>query len=206
MLWLVISVIVIAIALVMEKVLQLPLAQITQDWIATPGLSAALAILLLLSLDLCFPVPSSLIMTLSGVVFGVVEGGVLSLLGSLAGNFAGFALARKYGIDLSQRVVGAEELRKMDHLFRHYGPLIIILSRPIPVMMETLSLVAGLSTMKRRTFLLASLLGTMPVCFGYAAVGAFSLQFGTMIPILLIGIGVPVGLWAALHAKLHQSI
>lgn len=203
-LWLIISVAVSAIALFVEKVLHLPLVQTAQYLITEPGPTAGLAIALLLSLDLLLPVPSSFVMMLSGAMFGVWGGGLVSLVGSLAGNFAGFELARRYGVGIASRLVGKAELDKMGHFFSSYGPLAIILSRPLPVIMETLSLVAGLSAMNRGTFLGSSLLGTIPVCMVYAYAGSYSIQIGNLVPVLLVGIGIPAVAWLVIQIALRR--
>jgi uncharacterized membrane protein YdjX (TVP38/TMEM64 family) len=194
-LWLMISGVVIVIALLSEQVPHFLLAPIVQSLITEPGMSAALLIVILLSLDMLLPVPSSLVMILSGVMFGVVGGGLLSLLGLLTGNMGGFELTRRYGIGLAQRLVGQEEFQKMDRVIARYGIVAILLSRPIPVMMETLSVVAGLSSISRGTFVLANLLGALPICFLYASAGAYSQQPQSIVPAWLIGMCMPAVGW-----------
>jgi uncharacterized membrane protein YdjX (TVP38/TMEM64 family) len=194
-LWLLISAAVIVVASLCDGVLHVPLAQTAQSLIAEPGVSPALAIVILLSLDLFLPIPSSLVMILSGAIFGIVGGGMLSLLGLLTGNVAGFELTRRYGMGFAQRLVGEEELHKMDRTFARYGIVAILLSRPVPVMMETLNVLAALSTMSRSTFVLTNFLGTLPICLLYTAAGAFSWQLQSLVPAWLIGLCVPAAGW-----------
>jgi len=194
-LWLLTSAAVIVVAILCEAVLDIPLAQIAQSLIAAPGVSAALAIVIVLSLDLFLPIPSSLVMILSGAMFGLVGGGVLSLLGLLTGNVAGFELTRRYGTGFAQRLVGEEELHKMDRTFARYGIVAILLSRSVPVMMETLSVLAGLSTMSRSTFVCANFLGALPICLLYTAAGAFSWQLQSLVPAWLMGLCLPAAGW-----------
>jgi uncharacterized membrane protein YdjX (TVP38/TMEM64 family) len=52
--------------------------------------------------------------------------------------------------------------------------------------METMSIVAGLSRMRRRVFLLASLAGTAPIVVVYAYAGAASRQAGSLLPAAVI--------------------
>jgi uncharacterized membrane protein YdjX (TVP38/TMEM64 family) len=56
--------------------------------------------------------------------------------------------------------------------------------------METMSLVAGVSTMRRRTFLWASAIGTAPIVVIYAYAGAMSRNTGSLIPAIVILIAV----------------
>jgi uncharacterized membrane protein YdjX (TVP38/TMEM64 family) len=204
-LWLLISATVIVVAILCDRVLHIPLAQIAQSLIAEPGLSPALAIVIVLSLDLFLPIPSSLVMILSGAMFGIVGGGMLSLLGLLMGNVAGFELTRRYGMGFAQRLVGEEELHKMDRTFARYGIVAILLSRPVPVMMETLSVLAGLSTMSRSTFVFANFLGALPICLLYTAAGAFSWQLQSLVPAWFIGLCLPAAGWFVVQRWRRQS-
>ena len=61
--------------------------------------------------------------------------------------------------------------------------------------METMSVVAGLSQMTRRTFLAASLAGTAPIVFVYAYAGAVSREAGTLVPAAVILATVSGGGW-----------
>ncbi len=198
--------VVLAVALLLDYMLPLPLAQAARHFITTPGPMAAFTIFLLLSVDLVLPIPSSLVMMLSGAVFGIFWGSRLTLLGSLAGNMAGFELARRYGARPVRRLLGDVERRNMQRFFRHYGAVAVMLSRPLPVMMETVSVLAGLSTMTRQTFLAASLAGTLPMACIYAYAGAFALQSGRITLFLAFGMGLPAMAWPAVQAVLRRSV
>jgi uncharacterized membrane protein YdjX (TVP38/TMEM64 family) len=88
----------------------------------------------------------------------------------------------------------------MERAFARHGALAIVASRPLPIVMETLSVAAGLSNMRRSTFLLASIVGTAPVVFLYAYAGAASLSAGTVLPAVLILAAILSGGWAIARA------
>ena len=134
--------------------LDIPLAQIAQSLIAAPGVSAALAIVIVLSLDLFLPIPSSLVHSVERCL--VLLAAAYCHCSVCSRGMAGFELTRRYGNGFAQRLVGEEELHKMDRTFARYGIVAILLSRSVPVMMETLSVLAGLSTMSRSTFVCAT--------------------------------------------------
>ena len=71
----------------------------------------------------------------------------------------------------------------------------IIVTRPLPVVMETLSVAAGLSAMRRSTFLVASLVGTTPVAFAYAWAGQLAIDSGTVVPAVVILLAVVAAGW-----------
>ena len=168
---------IIGVAFLFNHVWEVPLTQQAEALAMKGGWPGGAAIVLILGVDLILPIPSSLVMIMSGVLFGGVGGGLLSFFGSMLGNVAGFELARKYGLAFARRLMGKKDFSRLGHVLEQYGPLAIILSRPIPILMETLSLVAGITGMKRRSFLVSCCAGTVPVSFIYSFAGSLSLEW-----------------------------
>jgi len=127
----------------------------------------------LLAVDLVLPIPSSVIMAISGMLLGVWTGGIASFLGAMLSACAGFLLCRWGGHTAFRRLIGQQDTHRIDRWFDRYGVYAIIISRPIPMLTEILSCLAGLAGLSFRSFLLASILGTLPICFIYSYVGSF---------------------------------
>jgi len=141
-------------------------------------------------------VPSSVVMVLSGVAFGVWWGALLAFVGSISGEWLGFELARKYGTSLSTRFIGDEnERRRLNDALVTHGAAAIAVTRALPVVMETMSIVAGLSPMRRSTFLIASTIGTAPIVVVYAYAGAKSRETGSLVPAIVILLAVAAAGW-----------
>lgn len=173
-----------------ENVLGVPLEDMASRWLDAAGPGSAAAIVLLLAVDLFLPVPSSLVMVLSGAAFGVAGGALLSLVGSIGGEWLGFELVRRYGRRASAALVGDDELARLESFFERYGAAAVVMTRPLPIVMETMSVVAGLSRMTRTTFLAASFAGTAPIVFVYAYAGAKSRELGNLVPAVVILVSV----------------
>lgn len=186
---------VIATKLVAENLLGLRLDDLAESWIAGAGAGSAVTIALLLAIDIFLPVPSSLVMALSGAAFGVWWGAALSLAGSIAGEWLGFELARTYGVRWARRVTGDDEMARMRALMARHGVVAVMVTRALPVVMETMSVVAGMSAMSRGRFLGASLAGTLPVVVVYAYAGAVSRQMDSVIPAVVILTAVAGAAW-----------
>jgi uncharacterized membrane protein YdjX (TVP38/TMEM64 family) len=203
-----VAVLVIAVAQLVDRTMGASLTSGIERVLCRPSPGAAFAVFGLLAVDVLFPVPSSLVMILSGAVFGVVAGALLAFFGSLAGNFLGFEISRRYGSGLAMRLFGTTELElvKMRGAVSRYGVLAILLSRPLPVVMETLSIAAGLGDMKRSDFLSASILGTLPLCFVYAYAGAFSLRGGSIVPALVAAVAVPSLAWILWRRRVGRVV
>ncbi len=178
--------VIVASKLLMEDALGLSLESTAAAWLADAGTGSAILIVALLALDVFFPIPSSLVMVLSGAAFGVAAGAALALTGSIAGGWLGFELVRRYGRRVSAKLVGDDEVEHFHRFFERHGVAAVIVTRPLPIVMETISIVAGLSGMTRRAFLGASLLGTGPIVLVYAYAGAFSREAGSVLPAAVI--------------------
>lgn len=190
-----IAVFVIAVKLLLENVLGFDFTPTIAGWIEHPGPGAAFAVVALLVSDLFLPIPSSLVMVLSGAAFGIVRGAALALAGSVGCSVLGFELTRRYGRRASARLVGKDELVRLERALERNGAGAVFITRALPVMMETMSVVAGLSAMKRPTFLLATLAGTIPEVVIYAYAGAMSKETGSVVPALVILLAVAGAGW-----------
>jgi 3-dehydroquinate synthase len=190
--------------LLVENVAGVRLDSLVEARMSDAGAGTATIILGLLAVDILVPVPSSLVMILSGAAFGVVYGSIISLVGSIGGEWLGFELVRRWGRRAAGRLVGDIESERLGRLIDRHGAAVVMVTRALPVVMETMSVVAGLSTMRRRTFLLASLAGTAPIVVIYAWAGAASRQAGSLVPAVVIAIAI-VGLgWILYRARFRD--
>jgi uncharacterized membrane protein YdjX (TVP38/TMEM64 family) len=187
--------------LLLEDVLGLDLEAIARSWLAHAGTGSALLIAALLASDVFLPVPSSVVMVLSGAAFGVLPGAAIALVGSVGGEWLGFDLVRRYGRRMSARLVGDDEVARLDRFFERHGAVAVIVTRPLPGVMETISVVAGLSTMGRTTFLAASLVGTIPIVLIYAYAGAMSREVGSLLPAVIMLVALSGAGWLAYRVR-----
>ena len=190
--------------LLVENILGINLEPWARAWVAHAGPAGAATIVGLLAADVFLPVPSSLIMVLSGAAFGVWWGALLAFGGSIGGEWLGFEVARRYGSGLSTRFVGdAKEVRRLNQILLNHGAAAVVVTRALPVVMETMSVVAGLSTMRRGTFLVASAIGTAPIVVVYAYAGAMSRETGSLVPAIVILVAVAAAGWVWYRARVR---
>jgi uncharacterized membrane protein YdjX (TVP38/TMEM64 family) len=191
--------------LLIENVMGLSIEAIATAWLSRAGAGTAVTVVALLAADLFLPIPSSIVMVLSGAAFGVFWGALLSLVGSVGGEWLGFELVRHYGRRASARIVGDQEIERLSRVFAQHGAAAIAVTRALPVVMETMSVVAGLSTMTRKTFLVASLIGTAPIVFVYAWAGAVTRQTGNVLPAVIMLIAVAAFGWVLYKARMSPA-
>jgi uncharacterized membrane protein YdjX (TVP38/TMEM64 family) len=130
-----------------------------------------LGFLLLLSFSVFLPVPSSLVMLINGAIFGVALGTILSIVGSTGAALLGYWLGAS-GAKIINRFIPQDEQEKAKYLFEEWGALAVIVTRPIPVLAETVSIISGISAMNLQRFVAAAVAGIIPPSILYAYTGA----------------------------------
>ena len=185
---------------VVAEVLGVPLLTDPTPWLKHGGVVAACVGVGLLIADVLLPVPSSLVMVAHGALFGVLVGTLLSLVGSLGAALFGFAIGRRGG-RLLERLVTPAERERADRLLKRWGMLAVIVTRPVPLLAETVAIMAGTSSLGWGRMTLAALAGSLPPALLYAITGAAvanfestALVFGCVI--LIAGLFWVVGRWA----------
>lgn len=161
-----------------------------RPWMGAGGAGAALVGVALLVVDVALPVPSSGVMMLHGLLFGLWTGATLSLAGSMGAAAVGFAVGRA-GNGWIRRLVTPEEHDRAGRLLARWGTLAVVASRPVPMLAETVMILAGASPMPWGRAMLAAFAGTVPAALAYAAVGATaaSLRAGTAVFVGVVLVG-----------------
>jgi uncharacterized membrane protein YdjX (TVP38/TMEM64 family) len=162
--------------------------------LATAGLVVGL-----LATDIFLPIPSSVISTLSGWQLGWMRGTLATWAGMTIGAAVGFALAKRWGQPFARWFSSGEDLVRMHELSERYGPLILVLTRAVPVFAEASVLIAGIHQLSWQRFLPAVLLSNLGVAFAYSALGEYAQQ-NQWLP-LALGVSIALPVLLALFAK-----
>jgi len=158
------------------EALGIPLLVDPSPWLAQGGVPAALLGVGLLVVDVVLPVPSNLVMLAHGALFGVMVGTLLSLVGSLGAALIGFGIGRRGG-PLLARLVPPAERAYADRLLSRWGALAIVVTRPVPLVAELVTILAGASPLGWGRAALAALAGSLPAALLYALAGATATGF-----------------------------
>jgi len=119
--------------------------------------------LLILTLQMLFPfIPFALLAGINTLLFGWLPGFLISLTGSVLGSSVGFGLARSLGQEWAKPRLA--KLGKWGNLPEAKSFYLIMLARLIPILpAAAVNYAAGISPMKFPTFLLATILGKIPM-------------------------------------------
>ncbi|MFZ3102982.1 MAG: VTT domain-containing protein [Desulfitobacteriaceae bacterium] len=137
-----------------------------QTYLAGLGWKGILLVLLIVSLQMLFPIiPFPLLAGLNIVLFGWILGFTLSLSGSLIGSSLGFWLARFLGQEwIHAKLANSDKLGQWANLSPEKTFYLIILTRLTPIFPAALvNYAVGLSPVKFQLFFVASLLGKIPM-------------------------------------------
>lgn len=146
----------------------------------------------LLSTDILLPIPSSVISTLSGWQLGWWLGGLATWLGMNLGAVLGFAVARRWGRSVASWFSNSQDLDSMHRISTKYGPLVLVLTRAMPVFAEASVLIAGIHQLSWSRFLPPILLSNLGVAAAYAWFGDFAEQHQWLPFALAIAVAVPI--------------
>ena len=132
-------------------------------------LKYALFSFILMVSDILLPIPSSIVLFSNGLVLGMLGGFLLSMLSVMAASIIGYGLGRFFSSKFNSMI----STQAAAHLYRKYGFLSIFLTRGIPILSESVTLICGYNKIEFRSFLLLNLIGYVPVCFIYAYFGEY---------------------------------
>ncbi len=150
------------------------------DWISNYGY---LGIIFLMALESAtLPVPSEIVMPFAGYLvwqdhamslWGIILAGTIGCtLGSIAAYAVGYYAGRPLIIRYGKYVLLREKhLVSAEKWFAKYGNKATFIARLLPVIRTVISLPAGISKMKFKTFVLYSFVGSLPWTAMLAYVG-----------------------------------
>ena len=116
-------------------------------------------------------VPGGFITLSGGYLFGVVLGTLYSLIGLVLGSFIVFSISNKYLAPYVKKSKN-KNVRKLNLLLKAYCSPLLFVTRMIPFFPHDLfSYVVGSSSISRKKFMIATVLGFLPHAFIHSYVG-----------------------------------
>jgi uncharacterized membrane protein YdjX (TVP38/TMEM64 family) len=147
-----------------------PLLVDPRPWLRTVSVLAAVIGVGLLVADAVLPVPSSVVMVALGATFGLTAGTLLSVVGSVGGFAVGYLIGRRSRTVLRSAVDGRDVLRGAAML-RRWGVLAVVVSRPLPLVAETVAITAGAFGLRPTAAFAAAVVGTVGPAAAYSYAG-----------------------------------
>ncbi len=139
-------------------------------------LSYTLVSFLVLASDIILPVPSSIVMYTNGYVLGLFSGATLSLIALMIGSVVGYYL----GKFTSMGIKSTSDIRTQT-ILSNYGALSILVTRGIPIISESISIVCGYNQLPFKQYFIMNLIGYIPLCLLYAFCGSIGYNRDTFL-------------------------
>lgn len=146
-------------------------------------------IILLLATDMFLPIPSTILSTASGYIFGIFIGTLLSFIGMTIGVLLGYWLGNSSRNTLPW--LDKATTAWLNQFFNTNGIWAIALARPVPVIAETSVLFAGISKMDPLKFISIASLSNLGISIVYASLGAFSVSTNSFLLAFCGSITIP---------------
>jgi uncharacterized membrane protein YdjX (TVP38/TMEM64 family) len=165
--------------------------EVIRDYIRSYGAWAPIAsVLLMVSQVIVAPVPASVIQLSNGVVFGIVGGTILNLVGQMAGAMVAFYISRSLGRAAAERLVGRIDQHGLfERWLERWGARALLIVRLVPGMpSDFVSYLMGLTSMPARRYFIVSAIGFTPQSLAYAWLGEHAIDWFWWI--VLAGFGI----------------
>ena len=123
--------------------------------------------------------PDSVLAIAGGLIFGLFKGYIYTTIGALIGGTISFYISRYWGREVVKKLT-KEKLDKVEEMINNRGFIIIFILRLIPLLpYDVISYGAGLTAVKYKDFLLATLFGTIPGILVFTNLGAQTVNIGS---------------------------
>lgn len=152
---------------------ELPPAEQLRDMIASWGWAAWLVFIGIYAIVAMTPIPVTVMAVTAGLLFGVIEGTILSVIGVLIGCWGGYWLARGLGRQATVKLLGSRASTVERHLDQA-GFQAVFMLRLLPGFPYwPINYGSGAFGVAQRDFVLASTVAVIPGQVSLVAIGAF---------------------------------
>ena len=176
--WIVLLIVVFTSLVIPMVLLETPFSQYGEAallWSEDRPFFISIVVILALTADIFLPVPNGLTNTLAGVALGWPLASIVVWIGLNFGAIFGYLVGRFAARPFAQKMVGKDDLSNSEELVEDFSVLGLILSRPVPVFAELLTLAAGMMKMPFSKFCYVVGFANIGVALVFAGLGAAAL-------------------------------
>lgn len=179
------------------------------DFIKGYGPYAILCFLIIFSLKpIILIIPSAMLSIASGMLFGPIKGFMLNMVGFFTSGTLAFILSRFLGQEFVDKLLRGKALSLNQNMEKKGFKVLFLLRLPPVLPYDPLSYACGLTKIRYKDFIIASLLGVVPetLCYSYMGkniLDPFSVKF--IIPLSIVIIATILSGFAFNHASEEKS-
>ncbi|MFO7928677.1 MAG: VTT domain-containing protein [Candidatus Humimicrobiaceae bacterium] len=140
-----------------------------------------------LGIDVILPVPSTVIFTLAGNILGIYLGMLSITVGMLICSVAGYILGYYSEKSFLKKLISKKDRKKMQLWNLKSGHWLIIISKGLPIVNESLCLTCGLTKMSFKKYITFSFAGILPLAFAYSFFGSIAETIEQVLMVICFG-------------------
>ncbi|MHA1682273.1 MAG: TVP38/TMEM64 family protein [Promethearchaeota archaeon] len=124
------------------------------------GIVLFLAVMIIQGLLL--PIPSEIVLLTTGLLWGILGGAVMGVIGSMLAGWVCYFIVLKGGRPIAEKFVSKKILDPIDNLIEKYGFGFIVVARAVPLMaFDPISYASGLLKVDVKKYTVATLAGSI---------------------------------------------
>ncbi|MHA1793512.1 MAG: TVP38/TMEM64 family protein [Promethearchaeota archaeon] len=132
----------------------------------------ALFLIIMIIQGILLPIPSEILLLTTGLLWGIVGGTIIGVIGSMFAAWTCYFIVLKGGRPVAEKIVGKKLLDPIDNLIQKYGTWFIVFSRAIPLIaFDPISFASGLLKIDFKKYTLATLGGSIFRALFYSWLG-----------------------------------
>nr|MDO8113517.1 VTT domain-containing protein [Candidatus Sigynarchaeota archaeon] len=168
------------------------LARIAIEWLVIPVATiGAWGILLYFGVmtvqSLLIPIPSELILLLTGILWGIPGGTALGIAGSIFTGAMAYSITLRGGRPIVDKLIPKKILDPLDTLIKKYGTWFIFSMRALPLMaFDPISYASGFLKINFKKYMIATVVGSVPRSIFYALLGYWMISNVSVPPVTVV--------------------
>lgn len=180
-----------------------PLEALLEGWRDDPPTTIWLAAALgaVLAADILLPVPSGPVITLAGGQLGVVTTAAAAWLGLMLGGLVAFAVAKRLGPSVTERLIPAADLEGLKSSARQHDVWLLLVTRPLPILAEATVLICGTLDTTWRNLLWTLAIGNAAVAIAFAVLGQQATDQEWLLIAIVLSVMLPLAFTWIVRAR-----
>lgn len=115
--------------------------------------------------------PAAVFSVVGGIIFGSAKGFTLNMIGFFLSGTVAFLIARNLGKEIVDKILKGKAIKLNNNLGKNGFKVLFLLRLPPVLPYDPLSYACGLTKIKYKDFIYASLLGVVPETLCYSVMG-----------------------------------
>jgi len=174
------------------------------EWAGSNKLLISFIVILALTADVFLPVPNGLTNTFAGMSLGWAMSSFVVWIGLNMSAILAYSIGRFARRPLAKKLISSQEFDEAESSLKDFNIIGLIISRPIPGFAELIAIVAGLSKISFKIFLLVVSTSNIAVAIIFSGIGAAAVDNDSA-SLVFLGVAVLPAALYFLYIKINKN-